>query len=412
MYRQYLKKLNLPDKPGIYIFRDSRGRPLYIGRATSLRDRVKSYFSNDLITTRGSRIVDMVTKSTRLTHEITDSVLEAIILESNLIKRYQPKYNVDERDDKSDLYIVITKELWPRVYTVRARDWKSDGSRTFGPYPHAGLAIESLKILRKIFPFKDKKSADPRHDAFYRAIGRSPKDEDTFARQKYLRTIRNLILFLQGKKDLLTKRLEKEMKEHVKKLEFEYAGSIKRTLYALKHINDIALIKSTNKIDATGVNDVHGKNSHSTNFKIEAYDIAHLSGSNTVGAMVVMINGEKHPQDYRTFKMSQESNNDIANLSELVTRRLNHPEWSFPDLMVIDGGENQKKAIENVLSARRINIKVVSVVKDDKHKARAILGEDSELTSRWKKEIVYINVEAHRFVLAYHRRRRRQKMMI
>ena len=203
------------------------------------------------------------------------------------------------------------------------------------------------------------------------------------------------------------------MKAHVKKLEFEYAGSIKRTLYALKHINDIALIKSANKVDSTGVNDINGENiPHVANFKIEAYDIAHLSGTNTVGAMVVMVNGEKHPQDYRTFKMSHESNDDLANLTELVSRRLTHPEWSFPDLMVIDGGENQKRVIENVLSARRMNIKVVSVVKDDKHKARAILGEDSELTSRWKNEIVYINAEAHRFVLAYHRRRRRQKMMI
>ena len=400
MRRQYIKKLKLPDKPGVYIFRDQRGRPIYIGRATSLRDRVKSYFSNDLIETRGPRIVDMVTRATRLTSETTDSVLEAIILESNLIKRYQSKYNVDERDDKSDLYIVITNELWPRVFTVRTRDWKNDDARVFGPYPHAGLINESLKILRKIFPFKDKKSHDPRHEAFYRAIGRSPKDEDNLARLRYLTTIKNLILFLEGKKTVLVRRLERGMKAHAKKMEFEDAGRIKKTLYALKHINDIALIKE-NSAPASGIIS-NGASGAARDFRIEAYDIAHLSGTNTVGAMVVSVNGERQSKEYRTFKISRDTNNDIANLVELISRRLNHPEWAFPDLIVVDGNENQKHAAEAVLSSRRINIPVVSVVKDDKHKARAILGLDNERA----RDIIALNAEAHRFTINYHRRRR------
>ena len=128
MLSQYLKKLELPENPGVYIFRDYQKRPLYIGRATSLRDRTKSYFSNDLIETRGPRIVDMVTKAKSVTWEQTDSVLEAIILESALIKKYQPHYNVDERDDKSSYYVVVTDEAWPRVFLTRARDF--DAKRT------------------------------------------------------------------------------------------------------------------------------------------------------------------------------------------------------------------------------------------------------------------------------------------
>src|SRR4051794_18193656 len=103
MISQYLSTVDIPDTPGVYTFRDRQKRPLYIGRATSLRDRVKSYFSNDLIETRGPRIVDMVTKAVRLTWQETSSVLEAVLLESALIKKYQPFYNVDERDDKSSL---------------------------------------------------------------------------------------------------------------------------------------------------------------------------------------------------------------------------------------------------------------------------------------------------------------------
>ena len=432
-----VKSLNLPDKPGVYIFRDQRGRPLYIGRATSLRDRVKSYFGNDLIETRGPRIVDMVTRAAKLTHEVTDSVLEAIILESNLIKRYQPKYNVDERDDKSDLYIIITKESWPRVFTARVRDWKSDsekgksqgeikaqGAKVFGPYPHAGLVNESLKILRKIFPFKDKKSHDPRHEAFYKAIGRSPAGDsdkvsvgkstagviDSPACRQYRNTIRNLKLFLGGKKTALVRHLERDMEAYAKNMQFEEAGAIKRTLYALKHINDIALIKKslTDKFTSNGTS-VQAKY-----FRMEAYDIAHLSGTNTVGAMVVSVNSEYQSKDFRTFKISHDMNNDIANLVELVSRRLNHPEWAFPDLIVVDGNKNQKRAVEAVLSARRINIPVVAVVKDDKHKARAILGlenknpgnPDNSYRSQ-PRDILALNAEAHRFVLAYHRRRRK-----
>jgi len=121
MKSQGLKKLKLPDAPGVYFWKDGKGKTLYIGRATSLRSRVRSYFGNDVISTRGSRIVDMVTRSKTVMFEKTDSVLEAIILEANLIKKFQPKYNTDEKDDKSWNYIVITDEEWPRIIIERGR---------------------------------------------------------------------------------------------------------------------------------------------------------------------------------------------------------------------------------------------------------------------------------------------------
>src|SRR3989338_885457 len=200
MTSKQITKLNLPDAPGIYIFRDKSKRPLYIGRATSLSDRIKSYFGFDLLNARGPRIVDMITKSRSIDFQKTESVLEAIILESQMIKRYQPFYNIDDRDDKSSQYVVITDEEWPRVFLVRARDFdqaiKAGTSPTiggrpykvrnrFGPYPHSGLIAEALKILRRLFPFKDKKSFDPRHDAFYRALGRSQLADDDTARRRY-----------------------------------------------------------------------------------------------------------------------------------------------------------------------------------------------------------------------------------
>jgi len=404
MISQDLAKKKLPDKPGVYLFRDYRGRPIYIGRATSLKDRVKSYFSNDLIETRGPRIVDMVTKSKKITWQETDSVLEAIILESVLIKRYQPHYNVDERDDKSSQYVVITDELWPRVFLVRARDFDSVAlgykvKKYFGPYPHGGLIKEALKILRKLFPFKDKKSFDQRHDAFYRAIGRSPKEDDTNAHRRYIKTIENLILFFEGKKDQVRVRIEKEMSAFVRALKFEEAGQSKRLLYALDHINDMALIKRESE------RNVRSSGSLKSDFRMEAYDVAHLSGTNVVGAMTVSVNREFEPSQYRKFKISRQVNDDIAGLKEILNRRLNHTEWTYPDLIIVDGNETHLSQAESVLKVRRISIPIIAVTKDERHKAARFIG-NPDIIKIYKKEIIALNAEAHRFVIKYHQQKR------
>jgi excinuclease ABC subunit C len=418
MNSQYLKKAALPDQPGVYIFKDVRRRPLYIGRATSLKDRVKSYFSNDLIETRGPRIVDMATKAKSISFQKTDSVLEAVILESLLIKRYQPHYNVDDRDDKSDQYVIITDEAWPRVFLARVRDFDAhtvnklftDGRisykirKVFGPYTHGGLIKEALKILRKLFPFKDKKAHDPRHESFYRALGRSPEGNDTNAKRRYQRTISHLILFFQGMKNVLRTKLEKDMKTAIKRLEFEEAGRIKRLLYALDHVNDMALIKHDREVRPTG-GPTYG------NFRIEAYDVSHLSGTNVVGAMTVNVNGESTPSEYRKFKIFRQVNNDTAGLVEILSRRLNHSEWPYPDLIVVDGNEAQMHAAEAVLKARRISIPIVAVTKDARHKAADLIGNGGtaidELIRKHKREIIAVNAEAHRFAIAFHRKKRR-----
>jgi excinuclease ABC subunit C len=397
---QYLKKTKLPDSPGVYTFKDSNKRPLYIGRATSFKDRIKSYFSNDIIETRGPRIVDMVTKAKSISVQKTDSVLEAILLESSLIKKYQPFYNVDERDDKSDEYVVITEEEWPRVFQVRTRDFdQSLKERTlsykvkkiFGPFPQSGLIKEALKILRRLFPFRDKKANDPRHEVFYRAIGRSP-----MGAKQYQKTINELILFFEGKKKQLKVKLQDEMKDYSDRMEFEEADRIKRLLFAMDHIHDIALLKrESNRI----------LGSSSDKYRMEAYDIAHLSGTNVVGAMVVSIGGKLSQSEYRKFKISKQENNDIAALVEILGRRLNHSEWNYPDLIIVDGNEIHIKAAEAVLKARHINIPIVAVTKDDRHKAAKII--DLSKSIQWRKnEIVTLNLESHRFAIKYHRLRR------
>lgn len=404
MNSQWIKKKKIPDTAGVYIFRDYRKRPLYIGRATSLKERTKSYFTNDLIKTRGPRIVDMVTKSKSITWQKTASVLEAIVLESLLIKRYQPFYNIDERDDKSAHYVVITDESWPRVFLARARDlekMQADDSipykilRTFGPFTDSGLIKEALKILRKMFPFRDFKAQDPRHENFYRAIGRSPERGDD---QNYLQTIKYLTMFFEGNTVKLRKSIEKDMKIAIKDLRFEEAGRYKKLLYALNHINDVALIKKRKDQD-------FDNNSDRPSFRIEAYDVAHLSGTNVVGVMVASINGELVKNEYRRFKISIQKNNDLAGLTEILSRRLNHSEWIYPDLIVVDGNKRQYEVAEKVLQVRRINIPIIAVTKDERHNASTFIG-NQELIEKYKNQIVALNAEAHRFAIKYHREKR------
>lgn len=404
MTSQKMTKLKLPDSPGVYIFRDAQGRPLYIGRATSLRDRTRSYFAADLIETRGPRIVDMVTRAHTVTYEETGSVLEAVIREAALIRQYQPRYNVDERDDKSDQYVIVTEEEWPRVFLVRARDYdhaRKEGQleykvrQTFGPYPQAGVIKEALRILRRLFPFRDKKSLDPRHDRFYRAIGRSPDIGASGSREGYVETIERLVLFFQGKKGQLQKQLRSDMSKAAEELRFEDADRAKKLLYALDHINDIALVKKER-------DPIRGKASA---WKIEAYDVAHLAGTNVVGVMVASVGGEFVKSEYRKFKISRQTNDDIGALREILMRRLRHSEWAYPDLVVVDGNEVHVAAAEGILKALRLSIAVVGVTKDVRHKAARLIG-DPLIVRAYKESIIALNAEAHRFAISFHRQRR------
>ena len=392
MKRSELKKYNLPDTPGVYFWKD-KDNILYIGKATSLRDRVRSYFSKDIIHTRGSRIVDMVTMTDNISFEETDSVLEALILEAKYIKKYKPKYNIKEKDDKSFNYVIITNEDWPRIYVVRGKSMKFDDikvKKTFGPFPSKKQIEEALRIIRKIFPYRMEKTT---HERFYSQLGLTPDMKESGANKEYVNTIRHISLFLQGKKRKVIKEMDKRMKELAKELKFEEAEKLKRKVFSLKHLRDVSLLKYEESI--------------SSGIRIEGYDVAHISGTNTVGVMTVVIDGEVEKSEYRKFKIRTKTNgDDLKALRELLTRRLKHPEWKKPDIFVIDGGETQRNiAIEVLKDSIYKNIPIVNAVKNNKHKVDRLLG-DKDIITKYKREIVLVNSEAHRFSLDYHRKLR------
>lgn len=407
MTLEELKKYDLPDSPGLYFFKE-KGRIAYIGKATSLRDRVRSYFASDLIATRGPRIVDMVFKADALEWQETDSVLEAMIAEANAIKKHQPHYNVQEKDDKSFNYVVVTREDFPRILVIRGRTLDVERQKKdikikkiFGPFPNGGSLREALKIIRRMFPFADEKSLGRDKYHFYRQLGLTPDVDSSEAKAEYGKTIKYIVLFFEGKKKALVRDLEKEMNRLVKGLEFEKAAMVREKMFALDHIQDIALIKE----DVEALYDKEG----GKGFRIEAYDTAHMSGKESVAVMTVVVDGRAAKSEYRKFKLDKGiGNNDVESLREVLHRRLNHSEWPMPDLIVIDGGTGQRNAAAGVISEAGREIEIVSVVKDERHKPSDFLGNPSTV-EKHKKSILLANNEAHRFAIAYHRKLRRIK---
>ena len=401
--KAFQRENKLPETPGVYFFLDAEGELLYVGKATSLRDRVKSYFIQDLLETRGPKIELMKPQIASIAYVSVESVLEALILETNLIKAEQPPYNTDQKDDKSYNHLVITKEKFPRVLIVRGRDieqkkFTAPVKYLFGPFPQGGALREALKIVRRLFPFREKCVPETGKPCFNTQLGLCPGVCDgTVSPQEYARTINHIRLFFEGHKNDVVRSLNREMKAAAKRLQFERAGEIKETLFSLRHIQDMALIKD----------DLRERHAH----RIEAYDVAHLGGTASVGVMTVVEESRPNKAEYRQFKLREKhGGNDLSALEEILTRRLKHPEWPLPEMIVVDGAKLQYATAEKILQDVGLSISVVGVVKNDKHQPERLIGPEA-LTSRFEKEILLANSEAHRFAITFHRKRRGKEFL-
>ncbi len=410
MQKSSLSKKKLPSTPGVYFFLGTKKEILYIGKATNLNNRVRSYFATDLKEKRSELIERMVKEAKTVEWTVTDSVLEALLLEVNLIRTHKPKYNTISKDDKSYNHLVITNEKWPRVLVVRAKDLAEKFTpdeilHEYGPFPSSGLFREALKIVRKLFKFYDTKDPLGKEKSkisrgkidFNRQIGLFPEQTD---HKEYKKTIHFIQLFFSGKKKEIIKELEKEMLLEAKKENFETAAIIKRKIFALKHIEDISLLKDENRIYRD-----------EKTIRIEAYDVAHLGGEDMVGVMSVVEGGELRKSEYRKFKIQTiDRSNDPGALKEILNRRLTHPEWPLPQIIVVDGGKAQKNVAEMVLQKAGLVIPVVAVVKDERHKPVRLIAAKKILTL-YENEILLANADAHRFAITYHKQKRRKNFL-
>ena len=397
-----------PKTPGVYLFKNKQGVVLYVGKATNLRSRVSSYLTgND---SRGERILNLVKDSIKVEYKNTDSVLEALILESILIKKYFPKYNIDGKDNKSFAYFVITKEEFPRVLIWRERELKEKVkkipiSHSFGPYLSKGHMQIALKIIRRIFPFHALKQKSEKGCLDFQ-MGKCPGPyNDSISKKDYLNNIKGIRYVLEGKKKRLITDLEKRMLKVSKDLNFEQAEIYKRQIFALNHIRDIALLTADAENNLSGAQELQER--------IECYDISNISGEYCVGSMVVFVNGKANKGQYRRFKIKNVNGiNDVAAMAEVLERRLKHDEWPLPDLILIDGGRGHLNKINKILEKMKLHIPAVGVAKGPKRDKLDIHGKskikDKKVLAWLENEMLLrqLRDEAHRFAIEYHRKLR------
>jgi excinuclease ABC subunit C len=425
---------SLPETPGVYIMKDADGRVLYVGKAGNLRRRVSSYFERP----HDVRIQTLVTKIRRIDHENTDTALEALILEAELIKKLRPPFNVREKDDKSFLYIEIGKEKFPRVLLVRGKD--AERGLRFGPFTSASSVREAMHILRRIFPWNThvpEVIGKLKRPCFDYEVGMCPGTcIGAVTREEYARTIDHLKLFFEGKKKTVLRDFKKDMTHASKALDFEKAEKLRRRIFALQHIQDTALISENEVLlpAAVGPGAANGSDGGDGIYRIEGYDISNISGTNAVGSMVVFENGEPNKDEYRKFKIKTVFGpNDIGMLTEVLERRfahfsnsdvdgggdgskvlngregLVHAAWRLPNLVLIDGGLAQANAAKKILLRAGLRIPIIGIAKGPERKRNDIIGGIPKGVR--KETLVHVRDEAHRFAIGYHKNLRRRNFL-
>lgn len=339
----------MPKSPGVYFHKDSSGKIIYVGKAAVLRNRVRQYFQK-------SRGRDPKTEA--LVAEIADvdwmeveSELEALFVEAEMVRRYMPPYNILLRDDKALSYIRIDYDSdYPTVSTTRRP--LDDGARYFGPYFSAHAIRQSLRLLRKIFPYATKRSPGEKRASLHYHLGLDPGlEEGRTSLEDYRANLRKLMAVIQGRRKTILKELERDMNQAAKRSDFEAAAKLRNQLFALKSLDKQVIFSDKEFLD---ISKDHALNEMVNLLsigdyprRIEGYDISHQQGTDVVASMVVFTNGVSNKAEYRKFKTKLDRNNDFGNMNETIKRRLkdnNLKRWAKPDLVLIDGGKGQLEA--------------------------------------------------------------------
>ena len=400
-----------PDHPGVYFFRDIAEKNIYIGKATSLKNRVANYFRADL----DSHKKLMVQNAQSLTYELTDTVLEALILETNYIKKFKPKFNIITKDDKSSTYLAFSDEDYPRLFTIRAREYdrylakdakitkKYKIKRVFGPFMTADAINKVMKIILPIFPYRICNYPEGKI-CLYGRMGQCPLHrKNKLTKNEYAKQLKYIAKIFQGKMPKLIIQLDKEMILASKTQKYELAQQLRDQIFALKHINDISLIENTKLSDAKIPQ------------RLEAYDISHFGGKDAVGVFVVFENGKTEKSQYRKFIIrGAQTKDDIAMLKEVLRRRFNHPEWIDPEIILLDGGIGQLNAGKKVLTQfkKQDKIVLISSAKGPKrNKTDLFWSDDKQKDIYDEKELLKIIkfaiAEAHRFAITFQKKKRK-----
>lgn len=429
MLKEKLK--SLPKKPGVYIFKNDKDRIIYIGKALSLKNRVSNYFQTGK---KDPKTKELVSHINGLEYFVVNSEFEALLLEARLIKQHKPKFNVIQKDSKSYLYIVIGKEFPNRVYLARWTELNSQNMLDwFGPFPSSSDARRILKTLRPIFPFRSCKDLH-KSPCLYYQLGLCPGVCIVKNEEEYKRTIKALRQVLSGKTNVLdkiVKSLEKEMKKSAQGLQFEEAQSLKNKINSLKSLREgwRTIPKEKQEIGKAFLElrklltKYQGTDPITLN-KIEGYDVSNLGRDIIVGSMVAFVEGEPDPSLYRKFnlKYNLSGQNDPEGIKQIVRRRLNHPEWVFPQLILIDGGKTQVSAAFEAIKGKQLEnqIALLGIAKQEeaiiipKFLNGKIISWKTLRLSRRHPELQLlqsIRDESHRFAQRYYKEKHSQALI-
>ncbi|OON93733.1 MAG: excinuclease ABC subunit C [Epulopiscium sp. Nele67-Bin001] len=525
---------NVPTTCGVYLMKDELDNIIYIGKAVNLKNRLKQYFTNNK--THSIKVIKMVENIASFEYIITQSEVEALVLECNLIKKYQPKYNIRLKDDKHYPYIKIdVNNAFPKVSIVRAM--KKDGAKYFGPYTDVAAMYEIIEIIKTTWQLRTckRKLMPNTKPCLNMQIARCVAPcKGECSQQQYKEMVNEVISFLNGNYKHVLQKLEAQMTEAADDFKFERAAILRDQISAIKKIEQKQNATSSSMKDhdiiayATGKSDtliqvyfvrlgklvgrehfifhntqdekietvfrnfivqfyetanfipkeivvdiipdelellkqylanIKGskvnikvpqkgekynllqlarknalisfeqfgdrlikQNARTTQAleelmavlnvsslnRIEAYDISNTSGVQSVGAMVVFENGKPKKSAYRKYKIKTVIGpNDCKSIEEVIERRINNL-GDLPDLMLIDGGKGQVAAANNVLKKYGVDIVVCGMIKDDRHKTRAVLynGKEVDIAKNTEgfKLVARIQDEVHRFAIEYHKK--------
>lgn len=358
------KLKTLPRNPGVYFHKDATGEIIYVGKAAVLRNRVRQYFQD-------SRDKDIKTQA--LVAEIvdtdwveTESEIDALFLESEMVKRYMPRYNILLRDDKSQMFVRIDmKSEWPTVSFTR--NPADDNAEYYGPFYNSYAIKKALRYLRKVFPYFTREPK-PGHSRLDEDLGLSPRRED--GSEAYKANLRKLISYIKGNRKQLANDIEQEMKIAAGLHEFERAAHLRNKLGHMRELQRRVMFGDREFLDISkdkALGDIkHLLGLSKLPVRIEGYDISHMGGTNVVASMVVFTNGVSDRAEYRKFKARLQQNDDYTNMYETLLRRLspkNLGAWGMPDLLLIDGGKGQLESAIKACQERGVNVPVISIAK-------------------------------------------------
>ena len=410
------KLAKLPVEPGVYFHKNAAGEIIYVGKAAVLKNRVRQYFQKSHKDVKTTALVREIADTDWI---VVDTEMDALFLESEMIKRYMPKWNILLRDDKAVSYVRINmNDEVP--YITFTRNPLDDKATYVGPFYGKSGVEKALRVLRQIFPYyikpySDKKTLDT-------DLGLTPGIEVGNSTAKdYKRNLRKLIRYLEGDKEKLLNDLEKTMYDEASKGNYELAAEARDQLFKLKELRKKIIFSDKEFLDISSDQALKQLQDllklAEPPRRIEGYDISHQSGENTVASMVVFINGASARSEYRKFKIRTSKNNDLKSMQEVITRRLKHEEWDLPDLIVLDGGATQVNAVLPLLEP--YNIPVIGRDKSGDHSKSAgvkIIIPGKEIvhlpsSSHIARLIARIDEEAHRFAITYHSLLKRKSML-